>query len=85
HQADERDYTIAALMIRDLGIRSVKLITNNPKKINELRGLDIQVHQRVPIEVPAHPENFEYLQTKVRRMNHLLQLGGRFHLSEERA
>ena len=43
HQPDERDYTVAALMIRDLGIRSVNLVTNNPKKIKELRGLGIDV------------------------------------------
>ncbi|MBI3739317.1 MAG: GTP cyclohydrolase II [Chloroflexi bacterium] len=85
HQADERDYTVAALIIRDLGIRSVKLITNNPKKIQELRGLGIAVNQRVPIEIPAHPENFNYLRTKVKRMNHLLQLGGRFQFSEDHA
>lgn len=83
HQADERDYTAAALILRDLGIRSVKLITNNPKKIRELRGLGIAVNQRVPIEVPARPENFDYLRTKVQRMDHLLQLGGRFQFSEE--
>lgn len=85
HQVDERDYTIAALIIRDLGIRSVKLITNNPRKIEELRGLGIPVHQRVPIEIPARPENFNYLRTKVQRMNHLLQLGGRFQFSEDHA
>ena len=48
HQPDERDYTVAALMIRDLGIRSVDLITNNPKKINELRGLGIAVRNQDP-------------------------------------
>jgi GTP cyclohydrolase II len=85
HQADERDYTMAALMIRDLGIRSINLITNNPKKISELRGLGISVRNRTPIEVTAGPENLAYLRTKVKRMNHLLQLGGRFHFSEDQA
>ncbi len=84
HQADERDYTVAALMIRDLGIRSVNLVTNNPKKIKELRALGVAVKNRTPIEIPAHPENLNYLLTKVRRMNHLLQLGGRFKFSEDR-
>jgi GTP cyclohydrolase II len=83
HEADERDYTIAALMIRDLGIRSINLITNNPKKLSELRGLGISVRNRTPIEVTARPENLAYLRTKVKRMNHLLQLSGRFHLSED--
>ena len=78
HEADERDYTIAALMLKDLGIRSVGLITNNPRKINELRRLGVVVGQRMPIEVPARPENLHYLRTKAKRMDHLLQLGSRF-------
>ena len=84
HQPDERDYGVAALMIRDLGIRSVNLITNNPKKIRELRGLGIAVQQRTSIEVLPRPENINYLHTKVKRMDHLLQLGGRFQLVEEK-
>ncbi len=77
HQPDERDYTVAALMLKDLGIHSVNLITNNPKKINELKRLGIVVHQRTPIEVPPRPENLHYLRTKATRMDHLLRLGGR--------
>ncbi len=77
HEADERDYTVAALMLKDLGIRSVNLIANNPKKIDELRRLGVAVHQRTPIEVAPRPENFRYLRTKAVRMDHLLQLGGR--------
>jgi GTP cyclohydrolase II len=83
HQPDERDYTAAALMIRDLGIRSVDLITNNPKKINELRGLGIAVRERIPIEIPPRPENINYLHTKAKRMDHLLQLGGRLQFVED--
>ncbi|HEX8991934.1 MAG TPA: GTP cyclohydrolase II [Anaerolineales bacterium] len=77
HEPDERDYTVAALMLKELRIRSVNLLTNNPKKINELRRLGIVVHQRTPIEVAPHPENLRYLRTKAVRMDHLLQLGGR--------
>jgi GTP cyclohydrolase II len=77
HEPDERDYTVAALMLKDLRIRSVNLITNNPKKIYELRRLGIAVHQRTPIEVAPQPENLKYLHTKAVRMDHLLQLGGR--------
>lgn len=76
HEADERDYTAAALMIRDLGIRSVNLITNNPSKIRELRRLGIAVQRRTPVEIPARPENVGYLRTKARRMDHLLRLVG---------
>ncbi len=78
HQPDERDYTVAALMLKDLGVRSVNLITNNPKKIKELRELGVLVHQRTPIEVPPRPENLRYLHTKAKRMDHLLQLGRHF-------
>jgi GTP cyclohydrolase II len=83
HQPDERDYTVASLMLRDLGVRSVNLITNNPKKINELRGLGVAVHERISIEIPPRPENFHYLSTKVKRMDHLLQLGEKLQLVEE--
>jgi GTP cyclohydrolase II len=83
HQPDERDYSLAALMIRDLGIRSVNLVTNNPKKISELRGLGIAVRQRTPIEVPPRPENYDYLHTKARRMDHILQLTGQYQFSKD--
>lgn len=75
HQADERDYTVAALMLKELGVHSVSLITNNPRKISELRALGVVVRQRLPIEVPPRPENLRYLRTKAKRMDHLLQLG----------
>lgn len=77
HQPDERDYSVAALMLRDLGVKSVNLITNNPNKIAELRRLGIPVQQRTPIEVPARPENLRYLRTKAKRMDHLLQFSRR--------
>lgn len=76
HQADERDYSVAAEMIRHLGIRSINLLTNNPTKIKELRRLGIQVVARTPVEVAARPENIGYLTTKASRMNHLLRLVG---------
>ena len=78
HEPDERDYTVAALILRDLGIRSVNLITNNPRKINELRELGILVRQRMPIEVAPHPENLHYLRTKAKRMDHLLQFSSHY-------
>jgi len=85
HDADERDYTVAGLIIRDLGISSVRLITNNPTKISELRELGIAVRQRVAIEVPPRPENVGYLRTKVLRMDHLLRLGDRQHVLDDAA
>lgn len=74
HQPDEREYTVAAHMLAELGVRSVNLITNNPRKIAELRDLGVSVRQRTPIEVPPRPENLGYLRTKAKRMDHLLQL-----------
>ena len=74
HQADERDYTVAALILRDWGVRSIRLLTNNPLKIDSLRALDVNVTGRVPLAPTFTPNNTSYLRTKVERMRHLLQL-----------
>lgn len=75
HQADEREYTIAASILKDQGVKSVHLLTNNPTKIEHLRLLGVPVLKRVPLEATVNAENASYLQTKVRRMHHLLNLG----------
>lgn len=75
HQADERDYTAAARILEDLGVRSVRLLTNNPAKIQTLSELGIVVSERVAVEPTVHAENANYLFTKVTRMNHMLNLG----------
>ncbi len=74
HQADERDYRIAALILKDLGVQSVRLITNNPRKIAELEQYGIEVTERIPIEVGHTRENWHYLKTKAEKMAHLLSL-----------
>lgn len=74
HQADERDYTIAARILQDLGVQSVRLITNNPLKIQDLQKLNLVVSERVPILPTVNGDNADYLFTKERRMNHLLNL-----------
>ncbi len=74
HLADEREYDIAALIIKDLQIRSIALITNNPKKIDELAQLDVKVNQRIAIETNIHVDNLDYLKTKAERMHHLLSM-----------
>jgi len=87
HQADARDYTIAALILQDLGIDSLHLITNNPAKIEGLDALGIHVQNRVALQTAVHSENETYLTTKVERMRHMLtisngnggQLNGRSH------
>ncbi|WP_420629013.1 GTP cyclohydrolase II [Candidatus Leptofilum sp.] len=77
HQADARDYTIAARILDDLGVSSVRLLTNNPSKIESLEQLGIQVAERVPMPAALTVENAAYLATKVERMRHLLNLNGR--------
>lgn len=72
HQADARHYDSAALMLKDLGVRRVNLLTNNPAKIEELQTLGIEVAERVPLVINANPENEQYLRTKANRMQHLL-------------
>ena len=74
HQADERDYTVAAQILKDLRVRSIKLLTNNPHKIDSLQELGIQVSARVPLQTGVCEENAGYLRTKARRMKHLLVL-----------
>ncbi|MGH7266109.1 MAG: bifunctional 3,4-dihydroxy-2-butanone-4-phosphate synthase/GTP cyclohydrolase II [Candidatus Rokuibacteriota bacterium] len=70
-KADLRDYGIGAQILVDLGIRSMRLLTNNPRKIVGLEGYGLQVVERVPIEVPASETNRVYLQTKRDKMGHL--------------
>jgi len=72
YQADEREYSIAALMLEDLNIKSIELITNNPVKIDGLKELGINVVGRIPIEVVANNDNRDYLKTKANKMAHIL-------------
>jgi GTP cyclohydrolase II len=74
HQADERDYTIAACILKDLGVRSVQLMTNNPLKIKNLLQAGILVNKRVPLEATVTTDNADYLFTKAQRMHHMLNL-----------
>lgn len=74
HLADERQYDIAALMLKDLGVHSIALMTNNPQKIDELTRLGIEVKQRIPIETNVYQDNLDYLKTKAERMSHLLSM-----------
>ena len=70
--ADLRDYGIGAQILVDLGLTSIRQLTNNPKKIVGLEGYGLSVSERVPIEVPAGAENARYLETKRDKMGHLL-------------
>jgi 3,4-dihydroxy 2-butanone 4-phosphate synthase/GTP cyclohydrolase II len=69
---DQRDYGIGAQVLVDLGVRNLRLLTNNPKKRVGLEGYGLQVVDRVPIEVAATPENLRYLTTKRDKLGHIL-------------
>ncbi len=69
---DLRDYGIGAQILVDLGVRKMRMMTNNPKKIKGLEGYGLEVTERVPIEMPVKDENRRYLQTKKDKMGHLL-------------
>jgi 3,4-dihydroxy 2-butanone 4-phosphate synthase/GTP cyclohydrolase II len=73
-KADLRDYGIGAQILRDLGIRKMRLMTNNPKKIVGLDGYGLQVVDRIAIEMEAIPENLKYLKAKKDKLGHLLDL-----------
>ena len=69
---DMRDYRVAAEMLLDLGVREVRLLTNNPAKIEGLQRYGVEVVGRVPIRIPPNPSNLGYLRTKREKMGHLL-------------
>jgi 3,4-dihydroxy 2-butanone 4-phosphate synthase/GTP cyclohydrolase II len=69
---DRREYGAAAAILADLGLTSVRLLTNNPAKVEGLRASGIEVVERVAHHVGQHPENEAYRRTKVERMGHLL-------------
>lgn len=70
-KADERDYSFAAHILKDLGIRSIRLLTNNPDKINGLNGT-IKVVERVPLLAGRNKNNKHYLETKKQKLGHIL-------------
>lgn len=74
---DERDYGIGVSILRTLGVRSVRLLTNNPDKIRQLVALGMPVRERVPHAFAAGPHNRSYLETKALRSGHLLELDER--------
>ncbi len=74
---DLRDYGIGAQILADLGIRKIRLMTNNPRKIVGLEGYGLEIVERVPIQIPPRTENERYLDTKRQKLGHLLEGGTR--------
>ncbi len=70
-EEDLRDYGISAQILRDLGVRRVRLLTNNPRKVVGLEAYGIDVAERLPLEVPARSGNIAYLRTKQQKLGHL--------------
>ena len=76
---DQRDYRLCLPMLQHLGISSLKLMTNNPRKVNALTELGIQVAERVPLQTGLNPHNHRYLLTKAGKLGHML---GNLHQGE---
>ncbi|GAB4404204.1 MAG: hypothetical protein OHK0039_04260 [Bacteroidia bacterium] len=71
---DERAFDIAVFMLQDLGVRRIRLLTNNPEKIAAFDKADVVVEERLPLSIPPREENLHYLQTKRLLMGHILDL-----------
>jgi len=80
---DERDYAVAAHMLMSLKIESVKLMTNNPKKIAQLTQYGINVTERIPHIMEANEHNNFYLETKATKSGHMIDFHGKEHLPEQ--
>jgi 3,4-dihydroxy 2-butanone 4-phosphate synthase/GTP cyclohydrolase II len=72
HKAEERDYHVASEVLKDLGVSSIRLVSNNPDKEKKLKDLGIKVSSRITLEPDVNIENLKYLKTKIDRMGHEL-------------
>lgn len=68
---DERDYSAGAMILQDLGIKKLRLMTNNPTKIDGLNEYGLEIVERVPIQMPINPFDKYYMQTKQKKMGHM--------------
>jgi len=74
--ADQREYGIGAQILTDLGVRTMRLLTNNPDKRAGLEGYGLSIVERIPLETEPTPQNIDYLRTKVEKLGHLLEVPG---------
>ncbi len=72
-KADHRDYGVGAQILRHLGIRQIRILTNNPRKFRAMNGYGLKIVERIPLEIESNPSNEKYLQTKRDKMGHLLR------------
>ena len=70
---DRRDYGVGAQIIRDLGLRQLRILTNNPKKVSRLEVYGVEIVEQLPIEIPPNPHNVRYLAVKKEKMGHKLR------------
>ena len=80
--ADLRDYSMAAQILKDLGAKQIRLITNNPRKIARLQSYDIEVVERIPLAIEPNDYNLNYLTTKAKKLGHLLEVKYRQSLAK---
>jgi len=80
---DEREYSIAAHMLMSLRVKSIELMTNNPRKVDDLSRFKIQISKRLPLVIPPNDHNRFYLQTKAQKSGHFLDDLGMEHLMEQ--
>src|SRR5204862_6965344 len=79
---DEREYSIAAHMLQSLQVRSVRLLTNNPRKVDDLTAHGVRITAREPHVIPPNEFNRFYLETKASRSGHIIDFEGKPHLPE---
>ena len=80
---DERDYAVAAHMVASLTVKSVRLLTNNPKKVSQLEKHGVRVADRIPHVIAANEHNRFYLETKANRSGHFIDFDGKPHVAEQ--
>jgi GTP cyclohydrolase II len=80
---DEREYSVAAHMLESLKIKSIHLMTNNPRKLNDLTQFGIKITERIPLVIPPNPYNEFYLRTKAEKSGHLIAFTKEMHFLEQ--